>query len=847
MSKGLPSFRNGSEALDYAHRQRKENQLAFALPAFREAEHLFKEEGNRRQAMQASSWHLTLERNINEQDLRNFLEKYSDFSNDKSYLLCKQKYLKQISIRSNQEENYQIAEDALKELADLVESNRDVFNKIPQEQINIWRIQAILAASHNSPDIEKRIKYYKEAANLSSPQKGLNSVLANKIRAYKAIYLSEAEKLSAFTCVRRGNNRLNDAIEHMSKAIQYAQDALKMIPKKFDLQLHYLSYWCNMFLARKRIEDRLFSEALQYLECTIGEAKNFPETSVFPNYFANKLDLYQEKYLVEAYIAFSERNFNRSSLLLNNWLDTMKESMHGSWKYANVAVRKIVTDVLSKGLLPPPAEKVKKSIDKARESVRVGTACCKLADLVTYAATTAERNLLTSEVYNEIINKCIVLFPLSSGSKDYQVSIDFYELSPYKELPAYFGEFIKRADQLDGEVLFNELDQCLRAYLLVICDYYNQKREALVLKGIKVRELPVEFSRDFPQMCMDRLANAVIQLLRSIGKMPKGRRSLVTEFQWWLNEYCQLRTQFHENRDSEVAKQMFQLMKQKLIGETYIEMFPLVIQIVSSRDYKNNKQEYLSQVLWQRPGAEEMILQGSKIFEVGKYYYLKPHWKNFYHATQNTDHPTFEVYRSLLFEEYVINEYKRYRDRHYIHELKWRCYEFPYKIEEFKKIINDPGKNQHKKIVHFLFENQWMLCPYHYKQSKFEHLVQEKFRIDLFFTRYDEGEIWEIKLPSARLFNANSSRTSELDKALGQLENYQRIIKENAQRLYYQGGVWIGKLSGFLLIGREGGSDQKKLIRVLNEDISRNNRVVLTYDDLICKANELTNTIRNYV
>lgn len=848
MSKELPSFSNGSEALNYAHQHRMEHQPGLAIPAFREAARLFGEKGDRRRAMRASSWHLTLRGRLGkkevkyEQDLSHFLEEYKDFFNEKGYLFCEQIYLTQISIRSYQQENYLTAVATLQKLVDLVESHRDVFDKVPKEQIAIWRAQAKIAALKNTQDIDKRIQYYREAANLSSSHEGMDSALADKMRVCKANYLSAVEKLLAFRCVRRGRNDLDGAITHMRQAIEYAQAAKQIAPEKFALHPHYLSYWLNMYFARKRVEDRDFQEALQYLDKTIIEASNFIERSIFPNYFANKLDLCQERRLVEAYIAFSEKRFGHVSTLLNAWLKAMKEDLQGSWKYTNVAVRKVVTNVLLKGLLPPPADKVKKNIDEASGSVRVGTACHKLADLVMHAATTAERGLLTSESYEEIIKQCISSFPLSSQSSDYQVSIGFFERNPYDELPAYFGEWIKEAEQLDGEVLFDELELGLRVYLTVICDYYDQKWDALVQRGVEVKPLPVGFTRDFINMDIGGLAIAVIHLLKSIGKMPKGRPNLVTEFRQWLNDYLQLRSQFLGNCDSKVAKQMFQLIKQKLIGQTYIEIFPLVIRVVSYAVPENDVREYHSQVLWQRPGVEEMILRGKMVFEVGKYYYLKPHWKNLYHVIQDTSHLTFEAYESSLFEKYVLTEHEKHRDRRRIRGFQWRCFEFPSKIKEFEKIISNPGREY--KIEQFLLENKWMLSPY-YIEIKVEKRIQEDFRLDLFCTRDDERhDIWEIKLPSKRLFKSDFTKTSEFNAALDQLGDYQRVMKENAQRIFWQTQMRIYEPSGFLLIGREEGPKQQEYLRRLNDELSRLKRTVLTYDDLIGRAKNFIETLR---
>jgi len=848
VSEILPSFSSGEEALGYAHQHRKgsSQQLELALLAFKEAARLFRTEGQRKQTMQASSWHLTLRGRLDEkgtkyeQELLQFLEEYQDLRNERGYLFCKLGFLMQISLRSKQEGNYTTATEVLLELADLAETHRDVFRGVSREQVAIWRTQAKMATLKNITDIDKRIQYYREAAELSLPPQGSDSALSHEMQAHRASSLSEIEKLLGFQCIRRGRNDLNGAIAHMEEAIKHAQTAKEIAPNKFSLQTHYLSYWLNVFSAREHVENGDFQEALSHLDEAITEANYFNERAIFPNYFANKSDLVQERLLVEAYIDFSEKRFTNAHTLLKTWLKAMKEDLQGSWKYANVAVRSVLTDVLSKELSPPSASHVKENIERASASVRLGTACRKIADFALLVASQAERRLLTNASLDTIVSECIQLFPLSSRT-NYRVSLSFFKQEPYDELPAYFGEWIREAESLEGETLFQELEHGLKAYLAIICDYYDPKREALVKKGVQVKPLPEDFQRDFIKMDVPGLAMAVIHLLKSIGKMPKGRPRLVNEFQQWLNHYLKLRAQFLINCKPEVAKQMLQLTKQELIGQTYIEMFPLVIHVHLAHS-SDDVLEYRAHVLWQRPEAEEMILQGGMILEVGKYYYLKPHWKNFYHGIQDTDHHTFEAYRSSLFEACVINEHQRLCERRRIRGLQWRCFEFPSKIQAFEEIVSDPKREG--EIECFLLENEWMLSPF-YQELKQQARVQKDYRLDLFCTRYDQGhDIWEIKLPSAKLFTLNFIKTWSLNKALEQLGKYQRELQEDAQGIYWRTEERIHNPQGFLLIGKDLDTEQQKHLLQLNDELSRLQRTVLTYDDLIRRAKRLVETLR---
>ena len=849
MSEILPSFSSGEEALGYAHQHRKGSpqQLELALLAFKEAARLFRTEGQRKKVMEASSWHLSLQGKLNEkgteyeQELLQFLEEYRDLCNERQYLFCQFSYLKHVSLLSQQKKDYPTAAEVLPKLADLAETHRDAFGRVSREQVAIWRVQAKIATLRNTEDIDKRIQYYREAAELSLPPGGLYSALSYEMQAQRANFLSGAEKLAGFQCIRRGRNDLNGAIAHMQEAIKHAQVAKKIDPTKFPSQIHYLSYWLNVFSARERVENGDFQEALLHLDEAITEADYFNERAIFPNYFANKSDLVQERLLVKAYIDFSEKRFSNAHTLLKTWLKAMKEDLQGSWKYANVAVRSVLTDVLSKELSPPSASHVKEDIERASASVRLGTACRKIADFALLVASQAERRLLTNASLDTIASECIQLFPLSSRS-DYRVSLSFFEQGPYDELPAYFGEWMREAESLEGETLFQELEHGLKAYLAVICDYYDPKREALVKKGVQVKSLPEDFQRDFIKMDVPGLAIAVIHLLKSIGKMPKGRPRLVNEFQQWLNYYLQLRDQFLKNCEPEVAKQMLRLIKKDLIGQTYIDMFPLVIHVRRLAHSNGDVLEYRANVLWQRPEAEEMILQGGMIFEVGKYYYLKPHWKNFYHGTQDTDHHTFEAYRSSLFEACVINEYQRLRERRRIRGLQWRYFEFPAKIQAFEEIVRDPQSEQ--EIERFLSKNEWMLSPF-YTELEVQKRVQEDHRLDLFCTRYDQGhDIWEIKLPSETLFNRDFTKTQKLNKALEQLGEYQRVLQENAQRIYWQTETRIHNPQGFLLIGREKEAAQRERLRRLNDELSRLRRTVFTYDDLIRRAKKFVETLR---
>jgi len=848
VSEILPSFSSGEEALGYAHQHRKgsSQQLELALLAFKEAARLFRTEGQRKQTMQASSWHLTLRGRLDEkgtkyeQELLQFLEEYQDLRNERGYLFCKLGFLMQISLRSKQEGNYTTATEVLLELADLAETHRDVFRGVSREQVAIWRTQAKMATLKNITDIDKRIQYYREAAELSLPPQGSDSALSHEMQAHRASSLSEIEKLLGFQCIRRGRNDLNGAIAHMEEAIKHAQTAKEIAPNKFSLQTHYLSYWLNVFSAREHVENGDFQEALSHLDEAITEANYFNERAIFPNYFANKSDLVQERLLVEAYIDFSEKRFTNAHTLLKTWLKAMKEDLQGSWKYANVAVRSVLTDVLSKELSPPSASHVKENIERASASVRLGTACRKIADFALLVASQAERRLLTNASLDTIVSECIQLFPLSSRT-NYRVSLSFFKQEPYDELPAYFGEWIREAESLEGETLFQELEHGLKAYLAIICDYYDPKREALVKKGVQVKPLPEDFQRDFIKMDVPGLAMAVIHLLKSIGKMPKGRPRLVNEFQQWLNHYLKLRAQFLINCKPEVAKQMLQLTKQELIGQTYIEMFPLVIHVHLAHS-SDDVLEYRAHVLWQRPEAEEMILQGGMILEVGKYYYLKPHWKNFYHGIQDTDHHTFEAYRSSLFEACVINEYQRLRERRRIRGLQWRYFEFPSKIQAFEEIVSDP-QSEHE-IERFLLKNEWMLSPY-YTKLEVQKRVQEDYRLDFFCTRCDQRhDIWEIKLPSETLFARDLTKTQKLNKALEQLREYQQVLQENASRIYWQTETRIHNPQGFLLIGREKEAPQRERLRRLNADLSGLQCTVLTYDELIRRAKGFVKTLR---
>jgi len=847
----LPSFKSGQEALSYAHQCRYKHLAELAISAFKEAARLFEKDGNRKEVMKAFSWQLTIKRKLAnnqteeyEQDLLLFLESYRDFINEKGYLLCKYNYLIiQISKHSKQIENYPIMEGVLQELAKVVENNRDIFPWVPIEQINIWKAQAKIAASNNTPDIMKRSQLYREAAALSLLPEGSSSTLAQEMNVRRVAFLSEAEKFMAFWCIRRERNDLSGAIAHMKQAIEHAQLAKQLDHQNFDLQPHYLSYWFNVFSARKSVENNDFQGALQYLDQAVTEANHFNEDDLFPNYFANKTDLLQERLLVEAYIAFSEKRFVDTSMRLNTWLETMKEDLKGSWKYSNVAVRKILADVLSKELSPPSANDVKDSIKKAGSSIRFGKACNKLADFVAYVAYNAEGGILTKNLYDEIVNKCIPLFPLSSQTES-RFSSCFFNREPYDELPVYFKEWIREAEYLKAEASVRELYRGLKTYLIVICDYYYQKRAALQLKDVQVKPLPTDFQNNFLNMDIDNLAVAVILLLKSIGKMPKGRPKLVDWFQGWLEEYIQLYSQFSKKQDAEVVKKMIQLVKDKLIRQTYIDIFPLVINIARLITSENKLFEYEAQVLWQRPDAEKMVLKGKRVFDVNEYYYLKPHWKNFYHGVQDSDHHSFETYKASMFEGSVITEHHELLKRRSIHELQWRYFEFPAKITEFENIVaSSPRELQ---IKYFLQENKWLLSPY-YKELHVEKHLQEGSRLDIFCTRYDGGQdIWEIKLPSVRLFNADLSKTSELNKCLEQLGNYQRKLQENAPLIFWQTQTRIYNPWGFLLIGRdvEFSNDEHQKLFNLNSEIKSLLRAVLTYDDLIRQAKGLIKTLR---
>jgi len=847
----LPSFKSGQEALNYAHQCRYKHLAELAISAFREAARLFGKDGNRKEVMKAFSWQLTIKRKLAnnqteeyEQDLLLFLERYRDFINEKGYLLCKYNYLIiQINKRSKQNENYPIMEGVLQKLAKVVEDNRDIFPWVPIEQINIWKAQAKIAASNSTPDIMKRSQLYREAAALSLLPEGSSSTLAQEMNIKRVAFLSEAEKLMAFWCVRRERNDLSGAIAHMKQAIEHAQLAKQLDLQNYDLQPHYLSYWFNVFSARKSVEKNDFQETLQYLDQAVTEVNHFNEDDLFPNYFANKTDLLQERLLVEAYIAFSEKQFVNTSVRLNTWLKTMKEDLKGSWKYSNVAVRKILADVLSKELSPPSANDVKDSIKKAGSSIRFGKACNKLADFAAYVAYNAEGGLLTKNLYDEIVNKCIPLFPLSSQTES-RFSFSFFNREPYDELPVYFKEWIREAEYLKAEASVRELYRGLKTYLIVICDYYYQKRAALQLKGVQVKPLPTDFKNNFLNMDIDNLAVVVILLLKSIGKRPKGRPKLVDWFQGWLKEYIQLYSQFSKRQDAEVVKKMIQLVKDKLIGQTYIDIFPLVINIARLITSENKLLEYETQVLWQRPDAEKMVLKGKRVFDVNEYYYLKPHWKNFYHGVQDSNHHSFETYKASMFEGSVITEYHELLKRRSIHELQWRHFEFPAKIIEFEKIVASPPRET--QIEHFLQENKWLLGPY-YTKLHVEKRLQEDSRLDIFCTRYDGGQdIWEIKLPSVRLFNVDLSKTSKLNKSLEQLANYQRELRENALPIFWQKQIRIRDPSGFLLIGRDAefSHDERKKLSDLNSEIKSRLRTVLTYDDLIRRAKVLIETLR---
>ena len=847
----LPSFKSGQEALNYAHQCRYKHLAELAISAFREAARLFGKDGNRKEVMKAFSWQLTIKRKLannqteeHEQDLLLFLERYRDFINEKGYLLCKYNYLIiQINKRSKQNENYPIMEGVLQKLAKVVEDNRDIFPWVPIEQINIWKAQAKIAASNSTPDIMKRSQLYREAAALSLLPEGSSSTLAQEMNIKRVAFLSEAEKLMAFWCVRRERNDLSGAIAHMKQAIEHAQLAKQLDLQNYDLQPHYLSYWFNVFSARKSVEKNDFQEALQYLDQAVTEVNHFNEDDLFPNYFANKTDLLQERLLVEAYIAFSEKQFVNTSVRLNTWLKTMKEDLKGSWKYSNVAVRKILADVLSKELSPPSANDVEDSIKKAGSSIRFGKACNKLADFAAYVAYNAEGGLLTKNLYDEIVNKCIPLFPLSSQTES-RFSFSFFNREPYDELPVYFKEWLREAEYLKAEASVRELYRGLKTYLIVICDYYYQKRAALQLKGVQVKPLPTDFKNNFLNMDIDNLAVVVILLLKSIGKRPKGRPKLVDWFQGWLKEYIQLYSQFSKRQDAEVVKKMIQLVKDKLIGQTYIDIFPLVINIARLITSENKLLEYETQVLWQRPDAEKMVLKGKKVFDVNEYYYLKPHWKNFYHGVQDSNHHSFETYKASMFEGSVITEYHELLKRRSIHELQWRHFEFPAKITEFEKIVASPPRET--QIEHFLQENKWLLGPY-YTKLHVEKRLQEDSRLDIFCTRYDGGQdIWEIKLPSVRLFNVDLSKTSKLNKSLEQLANYQRELRENALPIFWQKQIRIRDPSGFLLIGRDAefSHDERKKLSDLNSEIKSRLRTVLTYDDLIRRAKVLIETLR---
>lgn len=186
-------------------------------------------------------------------------------------------------------------------------------------------------------------------------------------------------------------------------------------------------------------------------------------------------------------------------------------------------------------------------------------------------------------------------------------------------------------------------------------------------------------------------------------------------------------------------------------------------------------------------------------------------------------------------------------------KFKIHLEEFRKEIKNFKSLLKKESKE--KELQNWLYEHPWVFGPTYVDNSK-EEINREGDKIDFLMQRYDTFyDIFELKLSSCKLFigkNKNNtpqqdiSRTypmsADVKDAISQVIEYLEEYELDKTNISWKKGISIHKPKAIVVLGRSN-NEEKRALRTLNSYL--NNIEIITYDDIVEKANNFIKLIEN--
>jgi hypothetical protein len=679
--------------------------------------------------------------------------------------------------------------------------------------------------------------------------------LAKRMQIMKYSYLSTYHKLKAFSFLHTHGLTIDfdEIVKSFSSSVDYAKKAYEL-SKEQGRKKHqiYMSYWLNVFSARNLTSKNEFDIAIDYLNRAIKNAVFLEKNNffIFPNYYADFDDLCNDRLVVRAFELLSLGDLGKSSSKLGKWLER-SEKKKGTWKYNSVKLRFFAVnlfanlnlvldgDVSKQVPIEISANEVRSQLNTLASEVRLGKASEKITEILVFLALDYERNQLSLKDFNAELEEFKRLFSTDSVVEDYEAisSISLLEKSnEFDFLPEFFrNEFTRIQGLKEANHVMLALDKILSAYLAIVAEYYYLK----YLKhqdSDRVSPLPLHFDKSFEAMSVNELVDRIFELIHSIGKHERGLDSLI--------EYAEMRKETNENV---AISELFKLGK-KVVKKTYPSFFPHIIHVVKEPSDKDHSSELLEEYfvcerIWRKSWPKKLLCSNDWPLEKGKYYYLRPQWKNFNFEKADKYRKEFEVYETSSYK--IIERSISIQDAEASRsQLIWRVHTFPEKLRNLERLIENNVAE--KEIGQFLAANHWIFG-FNYKALFAESPIDLEHRPDYILeTHTGDYVVVEIKRAGVKLFETKKDKpkkspwpstlqlypTKELSYGISQLTNYQRAFRRRtlteSQDSY--------EVRGILIIGRILDESDRKELKFLNIEQNRNLREIKTYDDLLKNA-----------
>lgn len=881
----------------------KSGDICKAIMVMQEAEQLFAENKNIDCYISAKSykykWLYKLKKSDfykeHEVEVITFLDKYCQFYDDKRYQVILFNYLKYKSLEFRSIGDTYNARDALNELVKLVESNRHNFSFVSPNLLQIWKTQIIAHAAFSSrerqDDLVSQADRFFQAAEASAPL--VNDRYSNKMLIFQAEYYSSYHKLLAFGEVnlKRPYFNYKTIIDHLEKSLKFAQDAYRLSGENLrESHVFYIDYWLNVFSMRESIVKSEFDIAMKFLNKAIRSAQILSEREIgfFPNYFANLDDIKNERLLVRAYQLFSKGFFSKSLLKIKKWVEKTSKAQK-TWKYNSVIIRLFALELLCElspfashkipdfFTLSRPAVDIKAQLDEMTREVRLGKASVSLAHLIIQLAIDAERK--STAEYVNILKSIEHLFPIDIQIEDpfNGTSINLIEKESFWDvLPEKFWKQWTSANVMTSyEDIYKALDKLIYLYILIITEYHQ-------LKYLNFSQRKVSWIKPLAKQNIDQLESLELSDMMShlnliVGGL--GKRNTGLEY---LQNYVDKRDILFSGKRLSELKHLIQ----EAIQNTYTRFFPHIIKVMddkislddngelnltetskysadlenesirkNSLDIEKINRYFWCKRVWKRGYPSELICSSDWPLSCGKYFFLRPRWKNFNFRVSSKYRTEFELYESRYYK-LVENEIERdtNAEERSMKKVLWRLYALEKNLNEFKAIISK-GSSE-REIGDFLYHNHWILG------NEYESIHRE-FRIDTentvdFLMKNIDGSyvIIEIKRPNQNLFlkshilpvgpfrsAAHVEPSREYSLGINQLHNYQKAFK---RRCSVEHGI-LKEVNGLLLIGGSLKDYEKCALEALNEEEQRNFREIMTYDALVERAQKFINKVKKFI